>query len=359
MKNPMKNLTTIDLSDNLNLTLIYNKSDFSPPMLKQVKMSNTSLDSIRQIKSWLDVNRLESIDFSNNNLSLNASTAAIFGTLINLKELYLSSIGLESIDIIQLDRLQLLVRLDLSSNSLNSFQCELISQLVNLELLDLSNNFASSIDGCLMFKSNLKYLYLNNNRIGSLGLNDVPNLIQVDLSHNYFESFPVFSFDLVRYTHVSTLVSIDLSSNRIHKLPPNEMYKLKSAKSVNLAYNLLETLEDAVFEQFLELEYLSLAYNRLTFIGEKTFANLISLKYLNLSSNDIKSIASRSFQTLDKLELLNISNISLPSLDVSIFEGMSYLKDMYFKGNSVIGVTIQSIFLSISMMIFYEINKIF
>ena len=354
----MTKLTSIDLSDNFNLIIDYNTTSFKPPKLKQVKFRNTSIESIRFIRMWLDPNELESLDLSNNDLGLNVSTALIFGTLINLKEFFLSNVGLDSIDLIRLEKLKQLVRLDLSSNSFlrGPLKCSTIGQLTNLEYLDLSSNSIESIDGCLVNKKILKFLYLKNNRIRSIGPNLFEKLVKIDLSGNLLDSFPIFNFNLINNSHLTTLNSIDLSSNSISDLSAFELSKVKEVSYFDLSFNKLSNVnQPGLFQQLIKLEYFSLAYNRINSIDSRTFSNLISLQYLNLSSNPISSIAARSFNALEKLVLLNLSNTSLLSINGNMFDGLNYLKDFYFEHNSV---TIENVFLSMGIfLLFYDFKN--
>lgn len=232
--------------------MVYNETgDFKPPKLKRIRMRNTSLDSIRLIRQWLNISLIESIDFSDNALALNESTAAVFGTLVNLRELSLSNVGLSSMRLIRFDKLGQLARLDLSSNALNdTLDCAVLGRLVNLDYLELSSNSIGSIDSCLNGKQALRFLYLANNRIRSLGANLVEKLVEVDLSNNLLDEFPVFSFSFITTSRLANLKSVDLSSNLIRKMPPYEMSKLKEATRLELSNNRISKvigLESVVF----------------------------------------------------------------------------------------------------------------
>lgn len=351
--NSLKSLVSIDLSGNPSIYFDFNETDFKPPAFKRVKMRNTSVETILLVRSWLNATQIESIDLSDNDLHLNVTTAAIFGQLVNLRELYLSNIRLDTMTLLHLDKLTQLVQLDLSSNSLANVSCSLIKSLGLLQNLDLSNNRLSSVDDCLLNKDKLTNLLLANNQISSLGANKFAVLIDVDLSRNQFEKFPVFSFDPIEYSHLDKLRTLDLSWNRIRELPElSEMIKLKSLVRLELSHNLIERLDDHLFETFLNLEYVSFAYNQLTFIASGTLDGLISLKYLNLSSNPIVDIAPGSFDAFDKLILLNLSSVNLPRLDIDMLSGLVNLKDFYFENNS--NITIEAVFLAICILIFFN-----
>lgn len=102
----------------------------------------------------------------------------------------------------------------------------------------------------------------------------------------------------------SSLTSLDLSSNKIDKLPRTFCCKMNNLKTFRLNDNQIETLPIEI-KFFSKLINLSISNNRLRMIPS-TFSDLRSLRHLNVANNK-----------LCQLPAFRIDDIKLISLDVS------------------------------------------
>jgi Leucine-rich repeat (LRR) protein len=174
----LSKIEQIDLSDNCDLSSSIFELKFSG--LKSLKIRNVSLNSILTVQNWLGLNqKLEVLDLSINALNLTSESSFLINNMTNFKELMLSNVGLKNSDLIELNDIDdVLVKLDLSSNKIESFPCLIVNNLSRLEYLDMSFNLIETIGECFQKNSILKYLFLNNNRIKYFGENYI-NLLTV------------------------------------------------------------------------------------------------------------------------------------------------------------------------------------
>lgn len=209
-----------------------------------------------------------------------------------------------------------------------------------------------------IFKPFVYYYSIFANNIQSQNIPDriFSNLCtdEINLSNNHLENFSVYSFsgivyletlllnenrivsisNLIKSLDVSTLITLDLSRNRIQrieeKFPPN----FGNINNIYLQNNYIELIEDFVFENLKNLTELNLNSNRIRLISKFTFVGMDALKKLFLSYNFIEAIADVSFLNLTSLvELqLNANNIRLVNF---ILRKNSTLQILDLNSNSI------------------------
>lgn len=183
----MPQLTIVNFSENHRLTLI--------------QRSGESVESVslRQIDlSMCNMNAVELSGFPNlttANLSGNLITALTEDTFQNnilLESLDLSSNAISRISIMAFQWLDRLRILDLSLNMIRQIEPETFADNMQLVSINLSRNF---IDRFRSFTSrSIRYLNLSRceiTRIDSDAIDDLSELIELDLSYNWFSELPV------------------------------------------------------------------------------------------------------------------------------------------------------------------------
>ncbi|XP_073341663.1 trophoblast glycoprotein [Pagrus major] len=163
--------------------------------------------------------------------------------LEQLTDLYLSGNELESVDAKVFDNLPNLVRLDLSSNNIQTFSKEAFPHNNSLQFLNLSWSFhnPSSMDKVLSIlqKGNLLQLTdldLSNNDLVILPddiLTGLPSLLNLSLQNSSIISFENGTLK------VPPLRDLDLRDNSLKDLPPTTLaeFSLKPALRIQLAGN--------------------------------------------------------------------------------------------------------------------------
>ena len=205
-----------------------------------------------------------------------------------------------------------LTRLDLSGNRIANANLRVneFNRLHSLEYLNLSGQrTAAGARSLTSLGANNRFtglrslteLNLSNNGINTTGipanaLNQMPQLITLDLSHNLIGTIPTrdrFSNPSVRY--------LDLSNNVI----PNGSW-------INSHFALLP-----------QLRYLDLSHNLLTDTGTTRFHGMHNLESLNISNNNISGLLANSLLHSENLEHLDLSHNNISQInDGQAFNGL-------------------------------------
>ncbi|CAG5928391.1 unnamed protein product [Menidia menidia] len=113
----------------------------------------------------------------------------------------------------------------------------------------------------------------------------------------------------------SSVLSLDLSKNRIFALQRGVFSPLKELKAIDLSKNKVNQIHRNAFDGLQgSLKMLNLSHNLLGEIYSYTFASLTNLKVLDLSHNHIGALGYKSFSGLPNLNVLNLTGNSLQSL---------------------------------------------
>nr|CCP37739.1 soluble toll-like receptor 5 [Sparus aurata] len=123
----------------------------------------------------------------------------------------------------------------------------------------------------------------------------------------------------------SSILTLDLSKNRIFSLQQGVFSQLKEVATIDISQNSLNQIHRDAFEGLQgHLKMLNLSHNLLGEIRSYTFASLTNLKVLDLSHNHIGVLGFHSFDGLNNLKSLILTGnslrdlgfpASLPSLD--------------------------------------------
>ncbi|KAM4748873.1 leucine-rich repeats and immunoglobulin-like domains protein 3 [Rhinophrynus dorsalis] len=269
-------------------------------------------------------------DLSHNKLS--SIRASSMNHLHNLRELRLNNNELHIIP--DLGPLSSNITLfSLTNNKIDIILPEHLKPYQSLETLDLSNNFITELKTGSFPALQLKYLYINNNRIKTIQPGTFDNLsstLQVlKLNRNRISYIPSKMFKL------SNLQHLELNRNKIKEVYGLTFQGLDSLKSLRIQRNSISKLMDGAFWGLSTMEVLQLDHNNLTEITKGWLYGLLMLQKLHLSQNTISKISPDAWEFCQKLSELDLSFNQLTRLEESSFVGLGLLGSLFIGNNKV------------------------
>ncbi|KOB77157.1 Tartan/capricious-like protein [Operophtera brumata] len=343
---PSRSIKTVDLSQNI-LKTIPNTCFSLFPELQHLNLSHNLIRSF-DILTFEGVMELKMLDISHNMLFEIGNS---FTRFKDLNELYLQNNKLDSLLDYNLNTLLHLEKLNLSSNVIDKFETNAFKSLVKLEYLDLGYNKIELIPKKIFETNiNLHSLIISNNKVSHIenGAFDGKNITEFNVQDNNLTGS--IEQDTFKGVYVTEL---DLSDGKITSLG-NETFKYmcNDLKSLNISYNLINSISNSAFNCLELLTTLDLSNNhleqlhfetsnltRLTMlyvrnnkikkINKGMFENLVSLKSLDLSNNEITEIELQTFARLENIDSLSVThNPFLNILENNTFNGMIALKSV-------------------------------
>ncbi|KAI9671594.1 MAG: cysteinyl-tRNA synthetase [Trizodia sp. TS-e1964] len=282
--------------------------------LTYLDISNNRLEQLNHI----DLSKLQSlvsIKMSNNSLTL---LPKYFGQFKMLRNLNISSNYLDQFPEF-ISSLVSLVDLDLSFNAIQEMP-EDIGNLVALERLLITNNrLTGSLPesfGCLV---NMKEIDIRFNAISNINvLTRLPKLEQLMMGHNsvsVFEgSFPKIRTlylnhnPVTRFTitdPIPSLTTLNLASAKLAQLDDDPFERMPNLEKLILDKNHFVTLTDNI-GKLRKLEHLSVAKNALNSLPAE-IGCLHELRFLDVRENNLKKLPGEIW-CMTKLESLNVSS---------------------------------------------------
>ena len=269
--------------------------------------------------------RLKRLDLNGNIIP--TLTEDLIGNMTGLTELSCRRCSMKSIEKDIFRNLRLLLRLDLSGNTLVEF--DIPYAVPSMAELDLSGNSLSHIPNLGGVWSNLHNLDLSGNNITELnesiqfvGLVSLQNLT---LASNIIDHISEYFF-----INLLELRSLDISNNNIVNFGSQAYFTQRKLRSLNLALNKIKTMPDVLW--FGILTDLDLHGNQISeLVYTKPFS--ISIKWLDLSSNQISHIDD-GYLTSPQLKFVNLTFNRLHFLNQSAFWSIVGNKPhIYLEGN--------------------------
>lgn len=267
-------------------------------------------------------------------LSKNSITCITDFNLCKLKVLNLSKNSMETFQTSESDDMYELLSLDLSQNKMPYFP--LLPRRNKLEYLDVSRNQLQSINitGTVEELVNLRDSLLAHTSPGLSNRHQLlPNLKYLDLSYNQIKNIPQSFFCCM-----VSLEVLNVSNNCIGSFVITHEELLQNIKIIDLSYNSLQTLSFG--ERTLQsVEELFLQGNDLTTLDHQTFQRLPNLRNLQVQQNNLKMCVSKqeqielmltdqnhqdppgcvSFSSIPNLQFLYLSENNLKTLPANVF----------------------------------------
>lgn len=233
-----------------------------------------------------------------------------------------------------------------------------LAPAVNIQELSLAGNpltsFSSNDENLMIVSKTLQLLDLSNCRISKIngqqvlqGMSDIKHLI---LSGNQIRSISDIMSD--------TLMTLDLSNNRLTTLLPTVLTGLPSLTSLNLARNHRISLENinGEYVHSVSLRKIDLSFcnmdsieldglpsltkvilkgNMIPSLMQENFINNQMIEDLDLSQNAIKSVDPDTFKMMKRLKSLNLSFNMIPKIDRDTFKENELLTKLDLSRNFI------------------------
>lgn len=214
-----------------------------------------------------------------------------------------------------------LKRLYLRRNLIKELPKGIFKNLIYLEVLDLGNNEISIIDnelfdgiplkGLIMDSNDLttwslnvpslKHLEVSNNKLNSIIVENLYNLVDISLNKNTLVTMPDQPFKN------TSLVMIKFNYGSFTILPKRFLFDLDQLKTVRIKDINLEVIPEDMIWNSHNITELCLASNNLKEIPDMFFRDSGNIKILDLSRNRLEKITYDLLRPLKKLETLDLS----------------------------------------------------
>jgi insulin-like growth factor-binding protein complex acid labile subunit len=264
--------------------------------------------------------------------------SSFFKNLFKLERVSLGMNQIVEIDEFTFAGLQCLKdQLNLESNRLKILPSRGFLYLKNLIVLNLAQNQIQTIEeDAFLGLENLKEIRMDSNVlkfVRNSTFSHLKSLSVMKLENNEIKFIEKFSFDSMK----STLLTLDLYSNRIQSIQKETFSNLSKLTILNLSENEIDEIESYSFGSSLKsLERLNLSFNKLQLIKADYFVNLSSLTHLDISNNRILRIDNNSFkQNLNKLNVLIVKNNYLDNYEKENFKGLENLESLELRSNHI------------------------
>ncbi|CAF1045213.1 unnamed protein product [Brachionus calyciflorus] len=321
--------------------------DFYSSNEKNLNLVNQNYEHIDE-HAFDELSRLETLNLSSNKLQILNSTP--FLHLINLKKLILSFNSINSLPANVFSSLSLLEQFEMTNCNLNSIDSTSFNGLINLKRLILAYNDLVYIQPESFFdllklevavfsfnklehihqdtfknQKNLKRLNLKANNLNQVDKKLFINLInleQIIISVN-----SLISIDNI-FENNKNLQRIMMHSNKLQQLTKFSFKGLEKIFSIDLANNLIETIDEEAFNEIQTLKYLDMSKNHLRSLGKNVFNNLTNLDELILSKNLITTLDPDLFEKNVNLKLLRVDFNQIISLNPDIIKHLNSLLEI-------------------------------
>ncbi|XP_061704893.1 protein toll-like [Cydia pomonella] len=297
---PLERLETLEISHN-HMTNISSNMFSHLSFLRKLSLWQSNVTWFSK-DFFTGVNVLEELDLSSN--GLNELPASIFKPLRKLKKLTLFSNKFSSLprNLFKSNReLETVIILN-NDVTLKELPRYLFGSLTNLKQVYIQRCGLMTVPYDLFVDSpnitNISLAYNNINALPEALFNDQINLLELDLSHNNLKDLePKLFSSLVR------LESLNLDYNNLEEISGSTFSSLLSLIYLSVEHNNLKIVSSYLFCNNKQRMYISLAYNNLNFeynvLDNNTwpaepvllspFSNTYNLRVLNLSHNEFKN----------------------------------------------------------------------
>lgn len=138
------------------------------------------------------------------------------------------------------------------------------------------------------------------------------------------------------FENIHQLESLILSFNLIESLNQDVFQDLTKLKRLRLSGNRLTQIHHSTLANNVNVEVITLDNNRLLVIHEQQFMSLCKLKEIHLHNNMIEDLRERTFVNNERLETITLYNNKLKTVGSQLLVGLKFLKFFDFSSNECI-----------------------
>ncbi|CAG5128145.1 unnamed protein product [Candidula unifasciata] len=315
---------------------------------------------------------IRTINLENNHIRVIAERT--FGNLDSVEVLKISSNKIVAIRDDSFSSFPNLVSLDLMDNRISRISRRAFKDLNKLRTLSLNRNRLDSLQGILQYVPNLFQLNVANNRITTIGQNDLSpisrvhyldlrdnlitsihskafkNLIHIRylfLNNNPLTSTPAFEFgsqvlQLVDFSSCelrqvpgplpASVSDLRLGNNRIMQVRTTDFTNITDLQLLTLNDNELHFLEDGSLSHLTQLREIWLRNNSLVYIPRGIPNNV---RNVHMDSNNIQQIEPGIFSNMSHLDYLTVESNQINRIQPNTFRGLRFLNTLNFQGNRI------------------------
>ncbi|XP_050384426.1 receptor like protein 22-like isoform X2 [Argentina anserina] len=326
-------LDTLDLSSN-NLEGPVPRSIFLLQQLKILSLSSNNFGGSFPLNSVQQLKNLSTLDLSYNSLLISYNNTDSFrSSFPNITTLKLASGELRTFPNFLRDQSRLRY-LDLSQNQIHGEIPNWIWKLNSISQLNLSCNSLVSFEGpFLNLTSNLSVLDLHSNQLQGHIPIFPPLATYLDYSRNNFSStMPDDIGGFLNYT-----IFLSLSSNNLDGSIPASICKAAYLQVLDLSNNSFSGFIPPCLIAMTEIVVLNLRRNELAGSIPDGFPGHCSLKTLDINGNHLKGQFPKSLANCTVLEVLNIGSNQIMDTFPCLLKSISTLRVLVLRSNRFYG----------------------
>ncbi|GFN81922.1 G-protein coupled receptor grl101-like [Plakobranchus ocellatus] len=197
--------------------------------------------------------------------------------------------------------------LNMSATSQGSLKIE--NSIRNVKYLRLTSN--------TKVYPSASYLLSLENKLKIVSL----RLVKLEVTHSSITEIKVLS--------APHLYEIDLSSNQIASLQPNDFINTTEIRILNLTKNSLHDLGFHFLKHLRHLETLDVSFNNLTSVQEFSFLSCPKLKHIMLREMGIRVLSDHAFNGLPSLQYLDLRRNPISKFGPSVLTPLSQLRSLH------------------------------
>ncbi|PSN54357.1 hypothetical protein C0J52_14102 [Blattella germanica] len=156
-----------------------------------------------------------------------------------------------------------------------------------------------------IYDHNVFHYYCNNIKIENLYIDNNPRTF----THLYFRNCSIRNVIQNAFDVVPNMVHLDLSHNYISRLQEETFNHSRKLEYLDLSFNILQKLDGLLFENLVNLRYLNISFNKLDILDNtETFKSQRQLSDLSIAGNMLKTLKKDVLKPLTALKTLDLRN---------------------------------------------------
>ncbi|KAG5270428.1 hypothetical protein AALO_G00192500 [Alosa alosa] len=277
--------------------------------------------------------QLEELDLSGNNIIYVEPGA--FNMLFNMHSLSLKSNRIKLLSQGVFTGMTNLTVLDISDNKIVILLDYMFQDLRNLRSLEVGDNDLVYIShwafsGLLVLES-LTLERCNLTEVPKEALSHLHGLISLHMRHLNIGALKENSF---RKLHRLQHLEIDQWPS-LDTFPASALHGL-NLSTLSITNTNLTALPARALSHLTHLTHLNLSFNPIRHISEAMLQGLVRLEVLHLAGAHLSGIAPHAFHGLSHLRVLNISHNRLDTLEISVFQSPEALRVLQIDHNPLV-----------------------